>query len=245
MRELPESNGGWMEDPLALLRRERDRSRAIRRRAAFVCAALALGTAPPGLASSLEPDSPSTPVSAGLQPDAFRAAAPTPAASAPAPAPAAAPEPTANVLPVRGTAALPPLGKTVAPARVEKPTAPKVTQVTPTTPAPVTPAPVTSPVVPRPVTHVVTTHVALHRHAALPVLPETVRHRVVLDLGVPATLHGSVRTPAILRAPVTAVVAASRRRELVPAALALLALVATSGCLLAVAARVRRDGAEV
>jgi hypothetical protein len=39
--------------------------------------------------------------------------------------------------------------------------------------------------------------------------------------------------------------AVARRRDLLPAALALLALVATSGCLLAVAARFRQEGLEV
>jgi hypothetical protein len=49
--------------------------------------------------------------------------------------------------------------------------------------------------------------------------------------------------PAILRAAVAPVAAVAHRRNLVPAALALLALVATSGCLLAVAAGLRREGA--
>jgi len=59
---------------------------------------------------------------------------------------------------------------------------------------------------------------------------------------LPALVGGSVAMPAFVRAPVAAAPVAIHQRDLRPAALALLALIVTSGCLLAVAARYRQDG---
>jgi hypothetical protein len=229
MDELPESNGGWMKDPVALLRRERDRSRPRRRRTAAACATLALIVAPAAVAGSLRPDPPAGSLPTGLQPDAFGGTAASTA-----------------VAPVRDTEAVSPLGKAVATAPVQKPVAPKVTTTPVTTPAPrvvhLTPV-VTRPPAPAPVAAPVTRTVTRPVTKPRVVIPAHVSGAATLRPRLPLHVHGSARVPATDRALATPVTAAVHRRDLLPAALALLALVATSGCLLAVAARLRREGA--
>jgi hypothetical protein len=78
---------------------------------------------------------------------------------------------------------------------------------------------------------------AVARHAAEKTRRSTPRAEL------PTIVHGSSHMAIGLLTPVAAKLPApGGRRDLVPAALALLALVATSGCLLAVAARYRGDG---
>jgi hypothetical protein len=76
----------------------------------------------------------------------------------------------------------------------------------------------------------------VHGHAQVQSARVAIRHHPAARLQLPTTVRGSVTLPAPT---------AAERRDLLPAALALLALVATSGCLLAVAARVRQEGLEV
>jgi hypothetical protein len=210
-----------MSEPLTLLRRERGRRRPSRRSMAFACAAIAIALAAPpsGSAGSVRPDPPSGPSSTGLQPDAFHDA------TVPKPTPAA----STRVTPVQGIAALPALrGSPAKPSLTPPPTAPKFKPVT-NQPSVATHPVVTAPAVPA----VVTRHRVVHRHAK--------RHHAAPRLELPTTVSGSFAVPAILRAPAAPVAAVVRRRDLRPAALALLALVATSGCLLAVAARSRQE----
>jgi hypothetical protein len=208
--------------PLSLLRRERNRPR---RRTAFACAVLALVTPTVANAGSLKPDPSAGPASARLQPDAFHDAATAPTAPTPAPARM----PAAAVLPVHSAETLP--------APVHSPrTKPVIPQLAPA----VTRRQVAPVVVTAPVTPVARRTVALPRvvegHAETRVVRVAVKHHAAPRLSLPATVSGSLT----LQVPTAAV-----RRDLVPAALALLALVATSGCLLAVAARSRHEELEV
>lgn len=188
-----------------------------------MCAAIALAAPPFGSAGSLRPDPPSGSSSTGLQPDAFHDA------TAPKPAPAA----SAQVTPVEGIAALPALrGSLTKPSFTPPPAAPKIEPVA------TQPGVASGPVVTeRPVPAVVTQHRVVQRHAK--------RHHAAPRLQLPIIVRGSFAVPASLRAPAASLAAVVRRRDLRPAALALLALLATSGCLLAVAARSRQEGLEV
>src|SRR5438045_1116247 len=67
-------------------------------------------------------------------------------------------------------------------------------------------------------------------------------HDAAPRLQLPTTVRGSFPVPTSLRMPAVPVPTVARPRDLLPAALALLALVATSGCFLAVAARSRQEG---
>ena len=241
MSELPEATGVGMKDPLTLLRRERDRPRPGRRRTVLACAALALAAAPSAVASSLQPDPATASAPAALRPDAFGAAAAA-GTTAPERMPADA------SVPVHGAGALPTLAKPVTSSGVQKPAATKV--VPPATPRPLhvtqlpaRPIATTPPALPAP--RAVGTAREKAPRTTAPAIPARVTHRITLRLHVPLSLHGSARVPAILRVAVAPVAIAAHRRDLLPAALALLALVATSGCLLAVAAGLRRDGAGV
>ena len=203
------------------MRRERGRRRPSRRSMALACAAIAIALAAPlsGSAGSLQPDPPSGPSSTGLQPDAYHDA------TAPKPTPAA----STQVTPVEGIAVLPALrGSLAKPSPTPPRTAPKFEPVA-NQPSVATHPVLTAPAVPA----VVTRHRVVHRHAK--------GHHAALRLQLPTTVRGSFAVPAGLRAPAASVAAVVRRRDLRPAALALLALVATSGCLLAVAARSRQQ----
>jgi hypothetical protein len=198
---------------------------------ALACAAIALAAPPFARAESLQPDPPSGPSSTGLQPDAFHEA------TAPKPTPAA----STQVTPVRGVAVLPALrGSLTKPSLTPPPVAPKIE------PAATEPSVATHPVVTAPaVPAVVTKHRAIHRHANPHRTRIAVEHHAAPRLQLPITVRGSFAVPAGLRAPAASVAAVVRRRDLRPAALALLALVATSGCLLAVVARFRQEGGGV
>src|SRR5437763_12020140 len=101
---FPQQRGGWMSEPLPLLRRERGLPRPGQRRMMLVCAVIALAAPPIASAESLQPDPPSGPSSTGLQPDAFQNAT-APKATVPAGPP--------QVTPLRGAAALPTLPASV------------------------------------------------------------------------------------------------------------------------------------
>ena len=227
---FPKQRGGWMSEPLSLLRRERDQSGPGRRRMALACAAIALAAPPAGSAGSPQPDPASGPSSSGLQPDAFHNAA-----SAATPAPSRAP--AAAVLPARNAETLPPLVH----APVTQPAIRKV--VIPATKPSLPIRPVTRPVVTTPVTAAAApqSH-AVSRHAKPQLTRVAVKHHAVPRLQLPTAVRGSFAVPGSVRAQTASVPAVARRRDLLPAALALLGLVATSGCLLAVAARSRREG---
>src|SRR5438067_3269741 len=228
---FPKQRGGWMSEPLSLLRRERDQSGPGRRRMALACAAIALAAPPAGSAGSPQPDPASGPSSSGLQPDAFHDAA-----SAATPAPSRVP--AAAVLPARNAETLHPLVQ----APVTQPAIPKVVIPAVTKPSlPIRPA--TRPVVTTPVTAAAApqSH-AVSRRAKPQLTRVAVKHHAVPRLQLPTAVRGSFAVPASVRAQTASVTAVARRRDLLPAALALLGLVATSGCLLAVAARSRREG---
>jgi len=221
-----------MSEPLSLLRRERGLSRPVRRGMAFACAAVALAAPPVASAESLQPDAPSGSSSTGLQPDAFHAA------TAPEATPAAA---QTQVTPLRGGAALPTLPASVTKAPLTPPpAAPKIRTVE-TQPRTVTRPVVTAPAAPA----VAMRPRVVHRPAKREGARVAARHHAAPRLQLPTTVRGSFAVPASLRVPAEPVPTVARRRDLLPAALALLALVATSGCLLAVAARSRQEGLEV
>jgi len=223
---FPKQRGVDVARPLSLLRRERGGARRpTRQAAAWACAALALLGPPAAGAGALKPDPPATPASTGLQPDAF------PPSSAPAPETRA---PTSAVVPV------PKQGGSGLGSSLQQPAVQRV----PTTPSATTP-PVSLPPVARPVVTVTTPETgtraserrAVGRHAI-----EERRHATP-RVRLPALAHGSSRMAVGLRFPAAAPLPVpGTRRDLLPAALALLALVVTSGCFLAVAARHRQEG---
>jgi hypothetical protein len=189
---------------------------------------IALAAPAAGNADSLQPDPATGPISAGLQPDAFHDAA-TAATPAPSRTPAAA------VLPVRDTETLPPPTHAPVTPLVTAPVTPKVIPAA-TKPKPIAKVPLRAPVpVPVPV-ETLTLPRVVHGHAKVQSAHVAVRHHAAAELQLPTTVRGSITLPSPT---------AAGRRELLPAALALLALVATSGCLLAVAARSRQDELEV
>jgi hypothetical protein len=137
------------------------------------------------------------------------------------------------VTPAQGIAALPAFrGSPAKPSLTPRPTAPEFKPVS-NQPSVATHPVVTAPAVPA----LVTRNRVVHRPAK--------RHHAAPRLQLPINVSGRFAAPAILRAPAAPVAAVVRRRDLRPAALALLALVATSGCLLAVAAHFRQEGLEV
>ena len=217
-----------MSEPLSLLRREGDRSGPGRRRMALACAAIALAAPPVASAGSLQPDPPNGPSSTGLHPDAFHD---VPSAATPAPSRA----PAAAVLPARNAETLPPLVQAPLTQPAIRKVIPAVTK--PSLPIPPVTTPVTAAAAPQP--HVV------HRRAKPHIARVAVKHHAVPRLQLPTAVRGSFAVSASVRAPAAPLPAVARRRDLLPAALALLALVATSGCFLAVAARSRRDGLGV
>jgi hypothetical protein len=198
---------------------------------ALACAAIALAAPSAAGAGSPQPDPANAPSASGLQPDAFPDAA-SAGTSAPSRAPAAA------VLPGRNSETLPPLAQ----APLTQPAIRKVTPAVSTPSLPIRPA--THPVVTTPVTAPQQRHL-VHRRAKPHSSRVAVRHSAVTRLQLPTTVRGSFAVPASVGAHAALVPAVTRRRDLLPAALALLALVATSGCLLAVAARFRQEGLEV
>jgi hypothetical protein len=215
-----------MTGPLSLLRRERGQRRPGRTRAAFACAVIALAAPAAGNANSLRPDPAPGSISAGLQPDAFHGA--TTAATAPP-----ARTPAAAVLPVRDTATLPAPAHAPVTPLVTPPVTPKVIPAA-AKPNPTANVPPRAPV-PVPVERLTLPRV-VHGHAKVASAHVAVRHHAAARLQLPTTLRGSITLPTPT---------APGRRDLLPAALALLALVATSGCFLAVAARSRQDELEV
>jgi hypothetical protein len=209
-----------------------------RRVSALACAvSLTFVVACAANASVLEPDPSAGSAPTSLQPDSF----PAPATAKPAPAPrtsVAAPATVGHSL-TEVPVTPPPVSaaKVATPAPAPRihvePTAPATVPVpvgtTPpvTTPAATTPAAKASPTRPR-----APARVAQVR----PKLP------VVVGLELPERVTGTLTMPRLTRAVPTAAAAASR--DLLPAALGVLALVATSGCLLAVAVRARRAELE-
>jgi hypothetical protein len=186
----------------------------------FACAVVALATPAVGSAGSLQPDAATAPISAGLQPDAFDQAA-VPTTPPPSRAPAAA------ALPVRNSETLPPLR----PPALAQP-ATRKTIITVTKPIVQVPRE-TEPVVAAPVTaETLALPRVVYGHAKVHSARVAVMHRAAARLQLPTTVRGSVTLP---------VPTVAARRDLLPAALALLALVATSGCLLTVAARSRQE----
>lgn len=224
---FPKQRGVDVARPLSLLRRGRGGTRRpIGQAAAWACAALALLGPPAAGAGPLKPDPPATPASAGLQPDAFP--------SSPAPAPETR-APTSAVVPV------PKQGPSGLGGSLQQPPAQQV----PTTPSVTATPRVTMPPVARPVVTVTTPETGtgaterrtVERHAVVE------RRRATPRLRLPALAHGSSRTAVGLRFPGAApLTVAGPGRDLLPAALALLALVVTSSCFLAVAARHRQEG---
>jgi hypothetical protein len=211
---FPKQRGVVVARPLSLLRRQRDRARQPgRAAAACACALLALGLPAVARAGSLQPDPPATPAPVGLQPDTFPA---VPAASAPKPAP------VTHVAPATAAA-----GSVV--SSLETQPAEK--------PPPSIVAPVETPLAPA-ATHVVTRHTQTKAHHAA-------RHRAVVRIRLPVRVRAVSTMRLGLLVPARAVAVAPAvpaRRDLAPGALALLALVVTSGCFLAVAARHRQEG---
>lgn len=198
---------------------------------AFASAAIALACPAFANAESLRPDPSAGPSPAELQPDAF------PGATQPTSAPAA----PARVAPVRGVEeAVPALRSplTTKPAALTPPPMQAKIEPVSTQPRVATQPVVTAPIVPA----VVTRHRVVHRKATTHRARVAGVHHASPRLRLPATVRGSVALPATLRLPAAASPAVARSRDLRPAALALLALVATSGCLLAVAARCRQEG---
>jgi hypothetical protein len=219
-----------MTGPLALLRGQRGRPRPSRRRATIACALLALAAPAAGSADSLQPDPATAPASTGLQPDAFGGSA----ASA------------THVEPVRSTEGLSPLGKTVTKPAVTQPSTRAGTPAA--TPAPIHLPPVTHPVVvpaaPVASLPVATKPLAIQPQAKAHPTRPIVKHRARPRLRLPVSVRGSFSLPmptVTARPTPTTTSTPTPRRDLVPAALGLLALVLTSGCLLAVAARFRRE----
>lgn len=212
---FPKQRGVGVARPLSLLRREGARARRPGRTAA-ACAVALLALALPAAAQagSLQPDPPATPAPVGLQPDTFPSTATAPAEK---PAP---PAPVTHVAPVSAGSVVPSLGT----QQLERP-------------GPSIVAPVETPLAPA-VTHVVVRHKQTKTH-------RSARHRAAPRVRLPVRV-GAVSTMRLgLLVPVRTVVAVpavQARRDLLPAALALLALVATSGCFLAVAARHRQEG---
>lgn len=217
-----------MTEVTTLLRRERGRRPRCRRTVALGCTALALAAlAPAALAAELQPDPSSGTTSSSLKPDAFPHAATAQPAAPTLPAAPAAAEPVA------GSLAPPPL---TTPPVVRKDTSPVTTpriQVT-APPRPVEIAPVVRDVTKAP---------AVHPRAKPQAARTAVKQRTVARLGLPRLVTGTLAIPlvTVLRSHVPVPVVTGRR-DLLPAALGLLALVATSGCMLAVAARSRREG---
>jgi len=205
-----------MTELSSLLRREQDPARGCRRVAAFACTVIALAAFPSVVkAAEPRPDASTGPVSTGLQPDAFPGTA------------TAKPE------------ALAPIGGSLgAPLTTPSPAAPKLTP----TAAKIHVAPVTRPVVIAPVTRAPADTRVVHPQAKPHA--RTAKQRALIRMQLPTVVRGSLRLPASLRVPVESVQTVAKRRDLVPAAFALLALVATSGCLLTVAARSRREELE-
>jgi len=195
----------------------------------IACAVLALAAPPIATPDSLRPDPPAGASQAALQPDAFPSSAATPAPEARVPASAVVP------VPKQGAA----LGNSLEQPQVQQPATTPPAE-TPTTPVRLPPR--VAPLTTTPVIETITTqrHAVARHHAARKARPATPH------VQLPATVHGSSHMAIGLITPVAATLpAAGGKRDLVPAALALLALVATSGCLLAVAARYRREGLGV
>jgi hypothetical protein len=233
----------------SLLRRDRGRSGTPRRVSALACAVgLTFVVACAANASALEPDPSAGSAPTSLQPDSF----PAPTAAKPA---AAAPSPRSSAPAPAG------VGHSLADVPVTAPPAsvPKVTAPAPATPIHVEPTATVPVVTPPPVTTPpVTTPPAKASPATASPLVETSPTRsrarphraqvtpkprpVVVRLALPDRVGGTLPMPRLTRAAPTAVAAASR--DLLPAALGVLALVATSGCLLAVAVRARRAELE-
>ena len=208
-----------MSEPLTLLRRERGRPRR-RQIAALACAAIALAVVAPVVnAEDLQPDASTGPASSGLQPDAF----PGSATAKPA-APAV-------------------LGDSLAQMPVTPPpAAPKITQ--PATTPSLHIAVVTRPVTIAPITRAPTQTRVVQRRARSHTVRTVTKHHSAARMKLPTFVSGSFAMPASLRPRAVPIPTVVGRRDLRLAALALLALVATSGCLLAVAARSRREGLE-
>jgi hypothetical protein len=215
-----------MTELSSLLRQERASAPAWGRVSAFACAlAVVAAVATAANAAELRPDTSTSSASSGLQPDAFPGSAATAKPAAPAtPAHASSVGDALTQVPVS-----PP------------PTAPKVTQ-----PAPV-PATihVTAPTRPVAITPVNRTPPRTQAPAARPERPvvrlQLPRRVSGFALRLPRAVGGSLALPRLHVRPLPAA-SVVQGRNLLPAALALLALVATSGCLLGVAARVARDG---
>lgn len=225
---FPKQRGVGVARPLSLLRRERDRSGRCGRAAAVACAGFALAAPPLAVADSLRPDPPAGTSPAALQPDAFPSSA-APAPEARTPASAVVPVPKQRVSGLGSSLEQPP-------AQPHS-TAPHAT--TPTTPVRLPPA-----VTPVTITSAIQTVTAKRRVVARHAAEKTGRSTPRAQL--PTIVHGSSHMAIGLLTPVAATLPApGGRRDLAPAALALLALVATSGCLLAVAARCRREGLGV
>jgi hypothetical protein len=210
-----------MTELSSLLRRDCERRFRRRRVAALACAVTVAGTFVIGAhAAALEPDPSAGPAATGLQPDAF----PAPAIPKPKPAIAAAPTAPASV----GHALV------QAPTATPSETTPQVTSA----PAPSTTvrvAPPTPPAVVPPV------RPAVHRQAKPHAVHRVIQHRHAARLLLPARVAGTLAMPATTETFVVPVPAAGLERNLLPAALALLALVATSTCLLAAALRAQRE----
>jgi hypothetical protein len=211
----------------SLLRQERLQRRVGRCMAALTWLALAVAVvAPRANGTELRPDASTKPAPAGLQPDAF------PGSAAPVSAKAAAPAHPSGVG-----------GSLVEVPQVRVPATPpsttKLTEPATARPIHVTTAPPAAPVEPRAVAPV---RRAAKQHTVVRVrLPRAVGGRlsvIRLPRGVSSSLALPTHPPYVLPA------VSARPRNLVPAALALLALVATSGCLLGAAARAARHGLD-
>jgi hypothetical protein len=227
----------------SLLRRGRGRNAARRRAATLGCVVALAGVGSAvagGAAPALQPDPAATPASASLKPDAFGGAGGSAEQQAvPAPHPAQ---------PARATEGLP---VTPAPAAIPAPALRPASAAPPPSPPPQQQAPTRG----RPIsTHASlpaakAVHVRPHRSTPRARIPRAARGSAPLPLelrlriaAVPKAAHGSARLPGALR-PAVATPVSARGRDVIPAALGLLLLVAVSGCFLAVTAALLREEA--
>jgi len=217
----------------SLLRQERLNRRVGRGVAAIAWLLVApAALAPAANATELRPDASTQPAPAALQPDAF----PGPAAPQ-----ATKPATPAHPAAVGGSLAVVPqvpVAPTTA-GKVTEPAAPKVTEPAAAPAIHVTTAPPAAATEPRTVAHV--RAAAKGRTVVRLRLPRAVGGRISV-IRVPRGVSGSLALPS--RRPYVLPAVSASPRDLVPAALALLALVATSGCLLGAAARAARGGLD-
>jgi hypothetical protein len=157
-------------------------------------------------------------------------------------APTSPPPAATAAAPARKTEALPRLGTAI----VQSPPATHATPaITPAARIEVTPATRSEPAQHTGDQPTTGAAVALHRHAVAHASHAATKHEATARLHLPAAVSGKLALPAALRARAAPVPAVTGRRDVLPAALALLALVTTSGCFLAVAARARRERSGV